>query len=334
MEHLTWLGNNIVSFEKDRNLTKKFQPELIFGLVGPIGVDLDEVQRALTSNLQALDYASHVIHLTQLLPDIASSFFDIREGSLHGYERKISFANRLREETGRDDLLAAIATLQISINRRDENRKSDEYIKSNTPLPHTAFIIRQLKREEELATLRQTYGKRFVQLSIVLDSATQVTNLENKLAVDEPELTDEERNIKVLELIQIDKNQTDNLHGQRFSDAFHTGDVFISGSNPTDIETGIKRFLNAFFGKNDHSPSIDEFGSYIAKGASLRSVDLSRQVGAAILNPEGDLITVGFNDVPKAGGGNYWFDDDPKNRDIDDKFEPNKVETNRMILDF
>jgi cytidine deaminase len=42
---------------------------------------------------------------------------------------------------------------------------------------------------------------------------------------------------------------------------------------------------------------------YMAKSASLRSAALTRQVGAAIFRETGELLTMGCNEVPKAGGG-------------------------------
>ena len=48
---------------------------------------------------------------------------------------------------------------------------------------------------------------------------------------------------------------------------------------------------------------------FLAHAAAIRSADLSRQVGAAIMTDEGDLIALGCNEVPKAHGGLYWSDD-------------------------
>ena len=44
---------------------------------------------------------------------------------------------------------------------------------------------------------------------------------------------------------------------------------------------------------------------YAAFGAAFRSACLSRQVGAAILDAEGNLLSTGTNDVPNYGGGLY-----------------------------
>jgi deoxycytidylate deaminase len=55
---------------------------------------------------------------------------------------------------------------------------------------------------------------------------------------------------------------------------------------------------------------------FIAKAVALRSSDLGRQVGAAILSDEGDLVAAGCNEVPKFGGGQYWEGDNPDTRDF------------------
>jgi|SRR5579872_716063 len=39
---------------------------------------------------------------------------------------------------------------------------------------------------------------------------------------------------------------------------------------------------------------------------SLRSGQLGRQVGAALATEDGEVLSVGCNDVPKSGGGLYW----------------------------
>ena len=48
---------------------------------------------------------------------------------------------------------------------------------------------------------------------------------------------------------------------------------------------------------------------FVAFSAALRSLDLSRQVGAAIFRATGEIASLGTNEVPKAAGGTYWADD-------------------------
>jgi deoxycytidylate deaminase len=54
---------------------------------------------------------------------------------------------------------------------------------------------------------------------------------------------------------------------------------------------------------------------FLAYSASLRSAQLGRQVGAAITSEDGDILAVGCNEVPKAGGGQYWDKDEGDERD-------------------
>jgi deoxycytidylate deaminase len=77
---------------------------------------------------------------------------------------------------------------------------------------------------------------------------------------------------------------------------------------------------------------LDEYAMHLAFGASLRSGDLSRQVGAVIVSAEGDPVAVGANDVPQAGGGLYW----PGSRDARDharKKDANEAQRNAIVAD-
>jgi len=91
------------------------------------------------------------------------------------------------------------------------------------------------------------------------------------------------------------------------------------------MDAKLIRFVEAFFGRTDIAPSKEEYGMYAAKSASLRSSDLSRQVGAAIFSDEGELITQGCNEVPKAFGGTYWDLEEPDFRDVRIGYDPNDV---------
>ncbi len=56
---------------------------------------------------------------------------------------------------------------------------------------------------------------------------------------------------------------------------------------------------------------------FLAYAASLRSAQLGRQVGAAILTDRGDVLAVGCNEVPRAGGGSYWpVDNDQRDHKV------------------
>lgn len=65
------------------SLTPKKDPELVFGLVGPIGVNLDPVIEVLKSQLSGLEYFPHVVRLSEQI----ESFFDTSHNSKPEAER-------------------------------------------------------------------------------------------------------------------------------------------------------------------------------------------------------------------------------------------------------
>ena len=70
---------------------------------------------------------------------------------------------------------------------------------------------------------------------------------------------------------------------------------------------------------------------FMAYGASLRSAQLGRQVGAAIANEDGDILSVGCNEVPSPGGGQYWETSSPDRRDHILGSDSNDEEKNKLL---
>lgn len=307
-------------------------PELVFGLVGPIGTDMECVVDELSSSLREVGYDPHLVHITALLPKIVGAQADISSLS-----EKINLGNFLREKTGERSILSAIAIMRIRELREQIHIKANTKLDSaklelaDIPAPKAAYIIRQLKRDEEISLLRKVYGNSFIQVSVAIDEAKQFDDVVRIVTRQEPQLTADQRNVKARELIKTDKQELSNDHGQRMADAYQSADFFVSGSNREEVTRCIGRFIRAVFGYNHIGPTKDEFGAMLAKTASLRSVDLSRQVGAALTNVRGDLISLGCNEVPSPLGGQYWSDDDCRARDVDLGLDSNKVETSGII---
>lgn len=128
---------------------------------------------------------------------------------------------------------------------------------------------------------------------------------------------------EALEIIGIDENQKDERDGQRFLDAYPYSDFIVDCTNPASIKSSLTRFKECFFGHPFVSPTRDEHGMYIAQSASLRSSDLSRQVGAAIFGEHKEIVSLGCNEVPAAGGGTYWLDHEPDVRDFQIGYDSN-----------
>ncbi|MFU1605724.1 anti-phage dCTP deaminase [Sulfitobacter pontiacus] len=312
------------------------RPELVFGLVGPIGVDMDLVQERLCSSLKSVGYHPETIHLTKVMEQRFPSPPTVKDDLAISYSEKINRANNLRQAIS-DDVMATLAIAEIRALRkkRHEDLGSTElFDPANESAPDTAYIIRQLKHPAEIKALKKVYGEKFVQISVALDEQTRVRNLANRFGMEASGISPVECETIARELVATDNNEKSHPHGQRISKIYPLADAFIGGRNSETVKRTTQRFIEAFFGKNSIGPTKDEFGAYLAKAAALRSIDPARQVGAAILSADGDLITVGCNEVPKFGGGNYWSDEDNPQRDMEVQTESNKVETKRIIHDF
>jgi deoxycytidylate deaminase len=152
-------------------------------------------------------------------------------------------------------------------------------------------VISTLKRPDEVKTLRRIYGSGFflIGLSPSREHRDRFFSERGIEATDAAALIETD----AAELIE---------YGQRTRETFHLADVFFSTEH---YQTEVPRFLDLVFGCPTITPTGEEQSMFMAYSASLRSGDLSRQVGAAIVDKSGDLLSVGCNEVPKYGGGLY-----------------------------
>ena len=183
--------------------------------------------------------------------------------------------------------------------------------------------------------MRKTYGRKFILVSVFGSETLRQQALVSKIRkFNNAPITEDECTIKAIQLIRKDYEEKDDKNGQRLSDTFHLGDVFVDGLDQARCKATIERFVKALFGLNAASPDRDEYGLYTAAAAALRSVDLSRQIGAAIFSRAGEVITLGCNEVPKAKGGTYWIDEHPDIfRDIEIGNDPNQERRNVILYD-
>jgi deoxycytidylate deaminase len=100
--------------------------------------------------------------------------------------------------------------------------------------------------------------------------------------------------------------------GQHVSDTFHEADFFVDNSEDgneeltiTGMNDQLKRFVSLISQRAIVRPSIAETAMHHARSAQMRSACLSRQVGAALVDRNGNIVATGTNEVPKAGGGVY-----------------------------
>ena len=327
-------------------------PELVFGLVAPIGVDLELVTDVLTETLSEMHYdaESQTFRLTKLMREVPLPLALRPKPYVVSIRDRIAYANELRNQLG-DVALAALAVSAIRTFRKEKRAKLASDATSTAgnitlaeteirerdeeaPLPNQAYIIRQFKRPEEIALLRSVYGRQFILVSAYLPAETRCRRIAELERLSRGGLCSEvEAHNLAHEIVAQDSMETMDRHGQNVRDAFPLGDVFIDATSRATCEKTLRRFIHLFFGNNEITPTHDEYGMYMAKSASLRSSDLSRQVGAAIFRSTGEVITLGCNEVPKAGGGTYWSDGKSDGRDFVQGHDPNDRLKSELLVD-
>ena len=304
-------------------------PELVIGLAGPIGVDIDSITESIEAALDDVNYKTQVIKLTT-----AMMSYEVKTQIIKGTDfcsemnYKIDYADALCDENKDLSFLSRVAVKAIL-----ERRK---YITGDegTPAQGTAYILRQFKRPEEINLMRNVYGKHFVLISAYGSASDRKFILESKQKKSSPTKSlPSDSSAKVDRLIERDASEAHKFGGQQLRDTFHLADVFIDGISKPEMDRKLSRFFRAFFGLNTAAPTKDEYGMYTAKSASLRSCDLSRQIGAAIFTSDGEIVTQGCNEVPKAFGGTYWDLEEPDYRDIKMGFDPNDEQKYELLRD-
>ena len=307
-------------------------PELVIGIAGPIGIDIvamaDEIGRA----LGLVGYENEVVRVTDLMtahpaPDV------VQEGPdyFSTMNFKMDYANKLCELASDPEFLMRVAIEGIQKARREVLKRRGSTAEVAV---ETAYIIRQLKRPDEVSLMRRVYGKQFILVSGYGSEQHRRDRILEKgkaslpLSTPQPDIEK-----KASAILLRDHDEGVSRHGQHLRDTFHLADVFVDGINRDQMRSGIERFFQAFFGRVDIGPTKIEYGMYAAKAASLRSTDLSRQVGAAAFTEDGELVAQGCNEVPKAFGGTYWFGEEPDYRDVRLGYDPNDTLKKDVIRD-
>jgi cytidine deaminase len=306
----------------------------------------------LDTTLREMRYQAHVLRVTRLMQEIGidapviSYDTSLPEGSfIRSYRDRIAHANKIRGVLD-DFALAALAISAIRSFRLEETqrrfgeratsdeRPSDEEPPEEEPIASQAYIIRQLKRPEEVFLLREVYGRQFILISAYAPQDWRIQRIQEREKVSRGGLVEDiDAQMLARRLVLQDAKESQDSHGQNVRDAFPLGDVFIDATSRVNCERETRRFIHLLFGSNQITPTHDEYGTYIAKSASLRSSDLSRQVGVAIFRQTGEILTLGCNEVPKAGGGTYWHDDEPDARDFVKGSDPNELQKTQVLVD-
>lgn len=313
-------------------------PELFFGFVAPVGVDLRGCIDSLKINLSTMGYQCVELKVTDIFERLSAHIKPDEELSLETetrrYKSYIKYGNQLRAFFKDDAALAVLTVARLARWRQLNGPLSGE---NKERYSKTAFILHQFKRKEEIDFLRSIYGQQFFQMSVYSRRGTRVDFLSARFANTSNSANRNSFRARAEEIVQIDYNEAANEsgdHGQKVVKIFHDGDFIINiDKGKENVTQQIRRCVELIFGANDISPTKLEYAMYIAKAAALRSLDLSRQVGAAIFSQGGEVVSLGCNEVPKAGGGTYWCDDGVDDRECVRGEDTNERRKREVIME-
>ncbi len=148
-----------------------------------------------------------------------------------------------------------------------------------------------------------------------------------------------EENAKTI--LNRDNNEKEK-NGQHTGDVYQQADYFISaGDSSKETQGHIFRLLDLLFGNPFITPTFEEYAMFRAYVASLRSADLSRQIGV-VVTKDNEILAEGVNDCPKAFGGLYWpvyndkegeYEDEKNGRDyrFGGGYDSNKIQQQKII---
>ncbi len=285
-----------------KSIDETVTDEVVFALCGLIGSPLDEMGQQISNLMIKRGYEVIPFKVSDIIEELSGAPKPKNETGIQRKNRLITLGNRYREKYGNDILVKdVIGKIYKKRTTTEEWRRGDR-----TEVRKICYVINSLKHPEEKELLEKVYGDLFYLIGVYSHEIHRKNNL-----------SEGDDDVQVQDLINRDYDEVALLdNGQAMKKLFHKADFFANLDNPLhDVSNSFNRFLDALFLTSIVTPTFHEKAMYAAWSSALNSACLSRQVGAAITDYEGDIIGLGWNDVPKAGGGVYGGDSDPKTDD-------------------
>ncbi|MEC5408887.1 anti-phage dCTP deaminase [Paraburkholderia sp. MPAMCS5] len=297
--------HTVGAFDDQHAIDSSLTAEVVIALCGPMGTPLHEVAKTFKELLEGTDYGYEEVSIIRLSDEIRE-LAQIADRHCSTKEL-IDAGNRLRKDHG-NAYLARVAIKKITLAReklnveRDINQQdlfgdddSDEDIKPIISI-RSCHIIDSIKNVEELRLLRSVYGDMLHVIGVYTPIELRIERLSKR----------RDRGDDVHQLIDRDSGEEVD-YGQQVRDTFPQSDFFLRADAGTDsqLRTRVKRFLDLMLGTRIATPTPNERAMYAAYSAARNSACLSRQVGASLTSAQGEVLAVGWNDVPRPFGGLY-----------------------------
>lgn len=304
-------------------------PEITVGLAYPLGTSAEAVVSTLEQEFRRVRYEPKTIHLIELVrasPQIDPRIMD----SLSKVGTPFEFGALQDAGAAFRDFAGVDGFARIGLQEMETVRKKSPLGRRDRG---RAFILRSLKRPEEVNLIRRELGSSFFLVTAHSAKHNRIQRLERIIKGRQPGKKGAFYRAIAESIVKrdLEDNQTA-ATGQQLGKTFHLADVFVDADRASSMKSLLRRFVELAFGNSFHTPSRSEFAMYHAYAAMVRSAALPRQVGAAIASRDGTIVATGSNDVPKAGGGLYWEGDSPDGRDfVGRDFDPSDERKRRIL---
>lgn len=321
--------------------------EIWLGVVGPVGAGGSHAIKALEKACSAAGYKIEPIKMSDLIRAWAIEHgLDVPLAgtkTLESVEAMQNLGDMIRK---RDPAGVARLCLAAIAEKRAE-RTGATFTRGIAVEPDQekrAYLIDSIRHPAETSLFRRAYGNAFALVGVVCREDIRRERIIGKYLNNQQRGNADQVRL-VDSFIARDADDSTASHGQHVTSAFHEADFFIDNSEKEgdDQRVVLEDELGRLIGIVTHSrvirPTIEETAMHHAHSARVRSACLSRQVGAALVDADGTVVSTGTNEVPRAGGGVYGEHFSGAGTAVDhrcafqpgDKYCSSNVEQNRII---
>lgn len=303
------------------NDTNRNDSEIVIGIIKTAGTEISNILRNISDRLKYFNYKAEIIRVSSdILSELSDKKIDDFDNEYDRIMYYMDLGNKVRSNAGDHSVLMKGVVSKILLSR--------DSVEEPLPRKRIAYIIDSIKHPDEVSFMRKTYGVGFHLIGV-----TSVEDGRLEYLTNEKRLTDEQAR----DILERDSDESFE-YGQHTRDAFQNSDYFINAtSNIKDIKNNVYRLIDLLFGDPFSTPTFSEYAMFMAYASSLRSADLSRQIGS-VISKDNEIIATGVNDCPKNGGGLYWIEyndnqyiDSINGRDYMLGYDSNKIEQNKII---
>ncbi len=315
------------------------RPRFVVALVGAVGSLLSETADELETALGKHHYMVKRVRLSDALKFVTEpvanaaeklcegeDYFDERHGEYWRVREAMARGTAARTAYGADDANnetknSCLAALAVHAIARHAERSAD---------PH-CVLVHSLKTQAELDLLRKTYGRRLLVVGVHGSKSERQNRLTDRIERNTGRNTKADQH--ALHLISIDEKELGTSCGQDVRGVFERCDVYVSATRrDDDFHKQIDRLVRLLFLDPFATPTNAEAAMMHAYSASLQSAAMARQVGAALVGRDGEVLATGFNEVPRYSEAPTIHDSvAPDGRDHTRGYDENVVQKRTLV---